>query len=110
MAPSDWYPSNNKCDIVTVDVYANAGDHSVSKSHLDALYGVTVDQRILALGEVGVIPDPERQAFDNVLWAYWMIWNGNFIRDGNSNSRNFLMSTFANTRVVTLGGPSPLGK
>lgn len=106
---SDWYPGNSKCDIATTDVYVNAGDHSVQKSHWDALYGVTGGQRVLALGEVGVIPDPERQASENVPWAYWMTWNGNFIRDGNYNSKTFLQSTFSNSRVVTLDGPSPLG-
>jgi mannan endo-1,4-beta-mannosidase len=38
---SDWYPGNSKCDIVTTDIYANAGDHNVQPGAWETLYGLS---------------------------------------------------------------------
>ena len=74
---SDWYPENSKCDIVTTNIYANAGDHNVQSGAWGTVYGLSGGQRILALAEMGVIPDPELQASQNIPWCYWVTWVGN---------------------------------
>ena len=101
-AESKWYPGNDKCDIATVDHYADAGDHGVLADKFHALQNVTKGERVLALAEVGTIPDAELQAKENIPWAFWMAWNDEFIKDGKHNSQQFLKETFNNERVVTI--------
>ncbi|KAL4995004.1 family 26 endoglucanase H/Glycosyl hydrolase [Aspergillus recurvatus] len=101
-ADPNWYPGNDKCDIATVDHYAEAGDHGVLEGKFEALQNVTRGERVLALAEVGSIPDPNLQADKNVTWAYWMTWNDEFIKDGKHNSRQFLQDTFNNSRVIII--------
>ncbi|KAB8217620.1 family 26 endoglucanase H/Glycosyl hydrolase [Aspergillus novoparasiticus] len=108
-AEADWYPGNDKCDIATVDHYADAGDHGVLADKYKKLQAVTNNERVLALAEVGPIPDPTVQARDKVNWAYWMVWNDEFIKDGKQNSKQFLQNVYNNTRVVTLDGGSKPG-
>ncbi|KAF4771111.1 hypothetical protein HAV15_012445 [Penicillium sp. str.  len=103
-ADSKWYPGNDKCDIATIDYYGNAGDHGALEDKFDELRNVTKSERVLALAEVGSIPDPELQAKENLPWAYWMAWNDEFIKDGKHNSQQFLKDTYNNKRVVTLDG------
>ncbi|KFZ01803.1 hypothetical protein V500_00612 [Pseudogymnoascus sp. VKM F-4518 (FW-2643)] len=106
---SDWYPGNDKCDIVTTDIYASAGDHSVQASSWETLYGLSNGQRIIALAEVGVIPDPEQQVSQNIPWAYWVTWAGQFIEDGNYNSRQFLYDVYSDSHVATVDGVTKIG-
>ncbi|KAL4986307.1 family 26 endoglucanase H/Glycosyl hydrolase [Aspergillus falconensis] len=101
-ADPDWYPGNDKCDIATVDHYADAGDYGVLEGKSEALQNVTRGERVLALAEVGSIPDPNLQADKNVNRAYWMTWNDVFIKDGMPSSRKFLQNTFNNSRVVII--------
>jgi mannan endo-1,4-beta-mannosidase len=104
-----WYPGNDKCDIVTTDIYASAGDHNVQASSWSDLYGLSNGERIIALAEVGVIPDPELQASQNIPWAYWMTWSGTYIEGGSYNSIQFLYDVYSDSHVVTLDGTTPLG-
>ncbi|KAL4746157.1 glycoside hydrolase superfamily [Aspergillus terricola var. indicus] len=92
-ADPSWYPGNNKCDIATVDHYAEAGDHGVLKGKFQALKNVTRSGRVLALAEVGSIPDPELQAKEN---------------DGKHNSLKFLQNISNSSRVVSLNGAPKL--
>jgi mannan endo-1,4-beta-mannosidase len=94
---------------VTTDIYANAGDHNVQSGAWGTLYGLSGGQRILALAEVGVIPDPELQVSQNIPWCYWVTWAGNYIEDGNYNSRQFLCDVYSDSHVVTLDGVTKLG-
>jgi mannan endo-1,4-beta-mannosidase len=101
-ANSDWYPGNNKCDIDSVDIYSWAGDHSTQSGQYNTLKSLTQSQKVIALSEVGNIPDPEAQARENIPWAYWVTWAGNFITDGQYNSKSFLQSTFNNQYVTNM--------
>ena len=108
-AVQSWYPGNSKCDIATVDIYANAGDHNPQATQWGNLYSVTGGERILALAEVGVIPDPELMASENIPWAYWMTWSGEYISGGSYNSLQFLYDVYSDSHVVTVDGVTKLG-
>jgi mannan endo-1,4-beta-mannosidase len=106
---SDWYPGNDKCDIVTVDIYANAGDHNPQASAWQTLYGLSGGSRVLALAEVGVIPDPQQQLSQEIPWAYWVTWAGDFISGGSSNSKQFLYNVYSDSNVATVDGVTKIG-
>jgi mannan endo-1,4-beta-mannosidase len=106
---SDWYPGNDKCDIVTVDIYANAGDHNPQASAWQTLYGLSGGSRVLALAEVGVIPDPQQQLSQAIPWAYWVTWAGDFISGGSSNSKQFLYNVYSDSNVATVDGVTKIG-
>lgn len=99
---SSWYPGNSAVDIVSTDIYPSAGDHSVQQSHYNTLKSLCGDTKIIALTECGVIPDPAAMVSSGVQWAWWVVWNGAYINDGNYNSRSFLTSTYNANSVLTL--------
>ncbi|KAK7177382.1 mannan endo-1,4-beta-mannosidase [Paraphaeosphaeria sporulosa] len=106
---SDWYPGNDKCDIVTTDIYATASDRSPQASAWQTLYGLSGGNRVLALAEVGVIPDPQQQLGQNIPWAYWVTWAGDFISGGSFNSKQFLYNVYSDSNVATVDGVTKIG-
>ncbi|KAJ0420923.1 putative mannan endo-1,4-beta-mannosidase E [Aspergillus carlsbadensis] len=98
-----WYPGNEYVDIVSVDIYADDGDHSSQIADYKALQGLTGDfAKLIALGEVGNIPDPKLTQRDGAHWAYWLAWNGDFIRAGTKNPMDFKERVYSSKMVYTL--------
>ncbi|KAL5346724.1 hypothetical protein ACLOAV_008431 [Pseudogymnoascus australis] len=95
---TNWYPGNNAVDMVSADIYPDAGDHSNQASTFSKLKSLCGDSKIIALTECGVIPDWSSSA----PWAYWLVWGGNFINDGKSNSLSYLKSTYTSSNVLTI--------
>ena len=111
---SDWYPGNDKCDIATAniataDTHANAGDHNPQASAWQTMYGLTGGSRVLALAEVGVIPDPQQQLSQNIPWAYWVVWAGDFISGGSYNAKQALFNVYSDSNVATVDGVTQIG-
>ncbi|KAL6229616.1 putative mannan endo-1,4-beta-mannosidase E [Aspergillus navahoensis] len=98
-----WYPGNDYVDIVSVDIYADDGDHSSQIAEYQALQGLTGNfTKLIALGEVGNIPDPELMRKDGAHWAYWVTWDGDFIRGEKKNPMEFKKSVYSSELVYTL--------
>ncbi|KAL3488884.1 family 26 endoglucanase H/Glycosyl hydrolase [Aspergillus germanicus] len=98
-----WYPGNEYVDIVSVDIYADDGDHSSQIADYQALQSLTGGfAKLIALGEVGNIPDPELMRQDGAHWAYWVTWNGDFIRGETKNPMDFKEEVYSSRLVYTL--------
>ncbi|KAL5347118.1 hypothetical protein ACLOAV_007425 [Pseudogymnoascus australis] len=95
---SSWYPGNNLVDIVSLDVYASAGNHDPQTSSFNSLKSLCGDTKIIAMTECGVIPNWSTSA----PWSYWVVWNGEFIDGGNHNSRSYLQTTYNSQNVLAL--------
>ena len=103
----------NTYDISGIDVYPNTTDHSVQEAKFNMLDGITEKGKMLALTEVGYIPDPdELAASETVDWLYYMPWNYDFVYNGTNiygipkineerMTSEFLKKTFAHENVIT---------
>ena len=69
----------NTYDIAGVDYYANSEDHSPCINKYNELASYTYEGKMLALSECGYMPDPQQCVDENIMWLYYMIWNGEFI-------------------------------
>lgn len=67
-----WYPGSDVVDILTYDSYPATGDHGPISGKFDDLVKLGNDQKVVALGEVGSIPDPSLLVAYNTNWAYFM--------------------------------------
>lgn len=95
---SSWYPGNNMVDALSVDIYASAGNHDAQASSFNTVKSLSGDTKLIAMSECGVIPNWSSSA----PWSYWVVWNGEFINDGNYNSRSFLQTTYNSQNVLSL--------
>lgn len=103
----------NTYDISGVDVYPTSLDHSVQESKYNMLKTITEEGKMLALTEVGYIPDPdELAASETVDWLFYMPWNSEFVYKGTNVygipkinterlTSEFLKNLFAHENVIT---------
>nr|6HPF_A Chain A, endo-b-mannanase [Yunnania penicillata] len=95
-----WYPGNDVVDIVSADIYADAGDHSPQEETFASLQSLTGDTKLVALGEVGNIPDPASTG-GVADWAYWVTWNGDFIKGEDYNPLEYKKEVFSAENIIT---------
>ncbi|PJN49880.1 Mannan endo-1,4-beta-mannosidase [Paenibacillus sp. GM1FR] len=98
----EWYPGDDVVDIVSVDVYPEAGDHSPLAARYTNLRELVQNGKIIALAENGSIPDPKQMKEQDVHWSWFCTWTGGFLRDGTHNDVAFLKELYHSKEVITL--------
>lgn len=103
----------NTYDISGVDVYPDKLDHSIQESQYNQLAKITEPGKMMALTEVGYIPDPdELVASETVDWLFYMPWNNEFVYNGTNiygipkineerMTKDFLKNLFSHENVIT---------
>lgn len=69
-----WYPGDNRVDIVARDNY-DKDNHASKKQDFETLRALWPN-KMAALAECGVIPDPDNMVNDNAMWLYVAPWSG----------------------------------
>lgn len=69
---AEWYPGDDRVDIVGFDVYAN--DKGAKPDQFAFLQNVTKGRKILAVSECGNIPSPEENILAGYPWSWFMVW------------------------------------
>lgn len=99
-ADPSWYPGNDVVDIVSADIYSTAGDHSSQSSTYKKLQSLSGGGKLIALGEVGNIPDPVSTRSDGSNWAWWVVWNGDFIKGNSYNPLQYKYNIFSSAYIL----------
>ncbi len=95
----DWYPGNDKVDMIGFDSYPGAYTYSNQKGTFDELYMITRGEKLVTMSENGPIPDPAACLQQGAPWSYFMSWS-NLVLDQNSNSH--ILEVYNNPVVLTL--------
>ena len=100
---TDWNPGSTYYDVLGIDIYNNANDHSSNSSAFFDLMLKFGNDKVLALSENGPIPDVTNMHNDGSVWSWWMpwyeSWNGGYV----SKSANSVWQTnLTNENIITL--------
>ncbi|MFE2755500.1 glycosyl hydrolase [Actinosynnema sp. NPDC059335] len=98
----EWYPGDDVVDVVSIDSYPPQGDHGPVIGPYERLVELGGDRRLVALGEVGSIPDPDLVRAYGARWSWFVTWSGSFIQDGVVNPRDFVQRVYHHDAVITL--------
>ena len=71
---TSWDPDSEYYDVLSIDIYNNANDHSSNASSFDKFKNASNGTKILALSENGPIPDVNNMHTDEAVWSWWMPW------------------------------------
>jgi hypothetical protein len=96
-----WYPGDDVVDVVSVDSYPPAGDHGPLSGQYEKLVDLSGNRKLVALGEVGSIPDPALARAYHAHWSFFVTWSGSFVQDGQHNSLEFLKRVYQDPHVIT---------
>jgi len=102
-----WFPDPVTADIISYDVYLDAGSQSTAQQYSSANFKqmfnatkMTPPERnlMVALSENGAIPDPDFCASNNIMWSWFMTWNDRSgSTQGETHKDNFWTGTYHNT-------------
>lgn len=95
----DWYPGNDKVDIIGHDSYPGDFNYGNQKYAFDVLYRLTGGKKLIAMTENGPIPDPDACLQMDAPWSYFMSWS-NLVFDQNSDEH--IIDVYNNPNVLTL--------
>jgi mannan endo-1,4-beta-mannosidase len=98
----EWYPGNNKVDLIGYDSYPGAHNYTVQKPMFDQLYKIVNGEKLIAMTENGPIPDIQMCFEMDAPWAYFMSWSDLV---SAQNSSQHIKDVFANPSVLTVESP-----
>lgn len=74
-----WYPGDEYVDIIGEDIYPGEKVYTSQAARFLKALSYTDARKIIALTENGCIPDTDLLIRDNVMWAWWCTWEGEFV-------------------------------
>lgn len=74
----ECYPGDEFVDIITRDMYPPAYEYTDRRGEYDGMCSITEAEKIMAVGETGVILDPEMLHKNKTAWSYYMTWSHDF--------------------------------
>jgi len=75
----DWYPGDDYCDIIAMDIYNNAYDYGTSPNILAEASGWANNSKLVTMSECAAMPNPELIVRDNAYWLWFAVWNWDYI-------------------------------
>ncbi len=96
---ADWYPGNDKVDIIGYDSYPGDYVYGSQKKIFDDLYKLVNGEKIITMSENGPIPDVDECFAVDAPWAYFVSWSDLV---ASQNSTAHIQSVFTNPKVITL--------
>ncbi|MBQ2954040.1 MAG: beta-mannosidase [Clostridia bacterium] len=74
-----WYPGDEYVDIIGEDIYPGEKVYTSQAARFIRALSYTDARKLIALTENGCIPDTDLLIRDNVMWAWWCTWEGEFV-------------------------------
>lgn len=99
----EGYPGDDYLDIISVDLYLEKFMKTDYQSDYDLLISNTTKNKVVALAEVGYIPDAELLSKSRVPWTYYMCWSKEFCIGEQYNSIDHLRSVYNNPYTIKNG-------
>lgn len=96
-----WYPGHNYVDIVARDIYRedDHGSHVLEFNDMNTLYE---ERKMLTIGEIGSIPDPDQLKDDRAAWSWFMPWYNDHTTHPRWNSGATWQKVMNHEYVITL--------
>ena len=100
---TDWDPGSTYYDVLGIDIYNKANDHSSNYSAFFDLMLKFGTDKVLALSENGPIPDVTNMHNDGAIWSWWMpwyeSWNGGYV---SQTAASVWQTNLTNENIITL--------
>lgn len=86
---AEFYPGDDMCDIVTLDLYYPDGvDPTQSGINFLLAARELSTEKPIAISECGALPTPDNLARDKCLWSYVSVWSGDYaVSDGEVSEK-----------------------
>ena len=97
-----WYPGDQYVDIIGEDIYPGEKVYSPQSAKFVEAMSSTDTNKIVALTENGCLFDIDDAISVNTKWAWFMLWNGDFITTDRYNDDDMIKEVYNSEYVITL--------
>lgn len=98
----EGYPGDEYVDIVSVDIYLPEYKPTDYATEYEELIRATAADKVVALAEVGYMPDVDMLAESRIPWAYYMTWSKEFCIGEQYNSKENLRRMYDSEYAIVL--------
>lgn len=95
----DWYPGNDRVDMIGYDSYPGSYNYTAQKAFFDQLYTLTGGQKLIGMTENGPIPDMNDAFESDAPWGLFMSWSDLVTVQ---NTEDHIREVYDNWRVLVL--------
>ncbi|HDQ25827.1 MAG TPA: carbohydrate-binding protein, partial [bacterium] len=99
-AAAAWYPGHAYVDAVGADIYLAGRNYSPSTAYFYNIVNLVDGQKLVALTENGVIPDPDLMQDQEAHWSWFMTWNG-YQNNPEQNELSHVQYVYNHNYVIT---------
>ena len=101
---AEWYPGDEYCDIISLDVYYPSGSPAAGRSGINfflSARGVSAEKPV-ALSECSNFPIPDYSAMDRAFWSFASAWTGDYSPGGEYMPDAAWIRFYNSSLVLTL--------
>lgn len=98
----EGYVGDEYCDIISRDMYPPAHAHSDFRESWEELKLITKAEKGTAIGETGILPEPDALGESHTPWLWYMTWSHGFCLTEEFNSNDMLCKLYGHAVAVTL--------
>lgn len=96
------YPGDDVVDMISRDLYPKPYNYTSHKKEYDELKSITLSDKLAAIAEIGVLPDPEKAIAENAAWSYYMTWSNIFCLGEKFSTYEKMKKIYESEYSVTL--------
>ncbi|MCR5118470.1 MAG: glycoside hydrolase family 26 protein [Lachnospiraceae bacterium] len=96
------YPGDEYVDVISMDVYLEKYEDTDYREQYERLMEATGGNKVMALAEVGIMPDINILERSRIPWAYYMTWSKEWIIGEEHNRLKRLKEMYASDYSVKL--------
>lgn len=103
----EWYVGDDKCDIISADVYAIKGSQTSSANTFVQLSKIS-SKKLIALSECASVPSPDLILRDRATWSWFGVWYGEYVMNSDGElseeytKKDNLINTYSHEKIITL--------
>lgn len=99
---AEGYVGDDVTDVISRDMYPPKHQHTDAKDKYEELVKITPTNKLVAIGEIGVIPSIPQLSETTVPWVWYMTWSNDFGSTGEWTSKEELYKAYNHDYAITL--------
>ncbi|MGO4111023.1 glycosyl hydrolase [Paenibacillus sp. YAF4_2] len=99
---AEGYAGDDVTDVISRDLYPPKHTHTDLRPEYEELIRITSEPKLVALGEIGVLPSINQLSLTRIPWVWYMTWSNDFGSTAEWTSEEELLQAYHHEYAVTL--------
>ncbi|MFY0625239.1 MAG: T9SS type A sorting domain-containing protein [Reichenbachiella sp.] len=102
IAPLEWYPGDEKVDIIGMDIYLDFMETTPSFARFDGTVGLHTGKKIITMSETATIPSAHGMILQKAKWSWFCSWTSQHYSSlTERNTEDFISEVYNHEYIIT---------